>query len=103
MLHLMKSELETVLNESTETNLSPASVAGPGKGGYRIHEAVVRTQSAAAHLPLATSLGRVLTDNVRECGRSAPARHCIEASLTLLLVTDTLYWITTRGWCQSRL
>ena len=58
MLHLMKSELETVLNESTETNLSPASVAGPGQGGYsrihRIHEAVVRTQSAAAHLPLAT-------------------------------------------------
>ena len=34
MLHLMKSELETVLNESTETNLSPASVAGPGQGGY---------------------------------------------------------------------
>ena len=57
MLHLMKSELETVLNESTETNLSPASVAGPGQSGYsriRIHEAVVRTQSAAAHLPLAT-------------------------------------------------
>ena len=92
MLHLMRSELETVLNESTETNLSPASVAGPGQGGYRIHEAVVRTQSAAAHLPLATSLGRVLTDNVRACGRSAaaPARHCIEASLTLLLVTPCI-------------
>ena len=101
MLHLMKSELETVLNESMETNLSPASVAGPGQGGYRIHEAVVRTHSAAAHLPLATSLRRlaVLTDNVRECGRSAAARHCIEESLTLLLVTP---WITTRGWCQSR-
>lgn len=77
LLHLMKSELETVLNESTETNLSPASVAGHGQGGYRSrihrrHESVVRTPSAAPHLPLATLLGRlavvaVLTDNVRAC------------------------------------